>query len=691
MGDRDAVSSDPAARSASGERLAAVWFADIVGYTRLSAEDAPAALRLVEIFQQSARAAVERHHGRLVKFIGDAALAEFGSASAAVRAAAELQAGFAREVAAAELAARLRIGVHIGEVSVAADEDIYGDGVNIAARLQGAAEPGQLLVSDDVCRQLRRYPEFRFECVGEQTLRGVAVPITAYLLQPGERLQAPPQRGRGQRLRPFSALAHRRWIIAAVALVLLAGIAFAAQRYLAVRTAQATPTRLAVLPFDNLGPDQEAYFADGVTEEITDRLSSIGGLEVIANTSAKTYKQTQKPIRTIAEELGVEYLIGGSVRWNRPGGQGDSVEVTARLIRASDDTQVWKENYPVALASIVDVQSEIAERVASELDVVLLEPERRQLEARLTDDPRAYDAYLRGNSFYDRSWARADLDSAIAMYRRATELDPNFALAFAALGRAHAWAHQLRYDLTRERLNAAKVAVERAVSLDPELPEGHVAKGLYYYWGLGEYQRAIDEFEIAKRLQPSNAEAARQIGNVQRRQGLFDEAIRSYQRVVDLDPRSHIGRFNLGETQLFVRNYAPVEKILTSVNTLSPFFIEGYTQRARLALNSRGDLEGARRISAQAEERVPPPQWRPDLFEFGILMSPEPDQVLDRMRDAIGDANRWAYFDARGGHAWSTGRRERAGIYYDSARVELEKVQAREPDQAWVHAALGRA
>ncbi len=684
-----ASGSDSRVRHAS--RLSAVWFADIVGYTRLSAHDAPAALRLVDVFQTVVREALSEHEGRLVKFIGDAALAEFTSSSVAVRCADGVRLRFAEACRSQGLAAKLRIGVHVGEVTVGPDDDVYGDGVNTASRLQAAAEPGQLLVSEDVFRQLRRYPEFSFEYAGEKKLRGLASPLVAYAVEPASSLASRTAtdtlRRRLRRLR--SGRPSRRLIsVALVAALLVAG--YAVWTRLQVSSAVAE-SRVVVLPFRNLGPPEEEYFADGLTEEIIDRLSSIGRLAVIARTSAMTYRDTDKAVPQIADELGVGYLIEGTVRWGSVG-RHDSLRVTARLVRASGETQVWNADYDVALGDIFQVQADIAESVAAALDLVLLEPERRQIEARLTDNPEAYDAYLRGNVFYNRSWSRSDVDSAVVYYQRATQLDPGFALAFAALGRTHAWMYQLGHDRDHTRLDLALRAAEHAVGIDPDLPEALVALGLHQYWGLGNLEAAIGHLTRAQALQPNNAGTLRQIGNVRRRQGLFDEALESYRRSVNLDPRSHLAWFNIADTYLFMRRYDLVERVLVRVNSLAPFFVEGHVQRARLAVNSRGDIATARRIISEARQRVPASDWRLDLVEFALTYSEDPEALLADLHPAFRSANLWFYHDARATLYWIRGQQDSAGLYYDSAAAELNlQREGRADTPAWIHGAMGRA
>ena len=475
----------------------------------------------------------------------------------------------------------------------------------------------------------------------------------------------------------------------AAATLLVAVLGYSAYRYFGADTSY---TRIVVLPFNNEGDSNDAYLVDGITGELTNKLSGIASLGVIARTSAVQYRNSGKSVREIGRELQVQYLIEGSVRRELPNGHEGQIFVNTRLVRTKDETQIWTRDFTLDAANVPDVQSRIAQDVAQELNLVILGPERQRLARRATDDAKAYDFYLRGNEYYERSWSRPDVESAILMYQNAIEADPDYALAHARLAQAHAWMHQLRYDLSEDRLVAAKKAADRAVALDDDSPETHVALGLYYYWGLSEYDLAVAEFTKAKILQPSNALAFRQIGNVQRRQGRFGDAINSYRGAADLDPRSAQAWFNLGETYLFIRKYSEAAQYLDRVTALAPEFLEGYVQRARLAMNERGDLEGARRILLQAEERIAPTAWRAPMLDFArIIYHPRLDDFLGRIRPGAYGLDSATYHVMKGTMYLQLKREAAATVQFDSARRHLEVMRREQPDQAWIHGLLGVA
>ncbi|MHC4174725.1 MAG: protein kinase domain-containing protein [Planctomycetota bacterium] len=245
--------------------------------------------------------------------------------------------------------------------------------------------------------------------------------------------------------------------------------------------------RLVVLPFENLGSAEDEYFADGVTEEIMSRLSAIRTLGVISRTSAIRYKNSNKTIRQIGQELGVEYVLEGTVRWERPSEGPSRVRVTPQLIRVPDDTHLWSDRYDAVLADIFQVQSDIAEQVAQALDITLLEPERRVLASRPTENMEAYDYYLQGNNYWYRQWLgyskREVMVNSVEMYAKAVELDPNFALAWARLARVNLRSYAFwRTDPAPERLEQAQRSLDHALALDPGHPEVILAHGYYYYW-----------------------------------------------------------------------------------------------------------------------------------------------------------------------------------------------------------------
>lgn len=450
------------------------------------------------------------------------------------------------------------------------------------------------------------------------------------------------------------------------------------------------PTRLVVLPFQNQGPSSHAYFADGISEEITNRLASVSSLRVIDRRSAAQYRGSTKSSREIGDDLKVEYLIEGSVRWDGSTREHSSVRVTAQLVRVSNGVVLLPYDTTAPVNDVFTIQASIAQQVTEKLSVALLPPERRRLATQPTENIEAYRTYLQGNVAYDRSWARRDVETAIGFYEKAVELDPKFALAWAKLGKTHCWMNQLRLDLSENRLVKAKTAADRAIALDANLAEAHVALGLYWYWGRDDYDRALVELTRAAALEPSNAEAFHQIGNVRRRQGRWGDAIASYRMSADLNPWSHRAWFTLGETLLIVREYDEAATTLSRVTQLAPDFLEGYLQQARVAVSSHGDIEAARKFIMMAEERIPPADWRAPMAEWvRIINGRNVQQYVDRLRPGAYGLDSANYHVVKARFLLQMGARGAAAVQFDSARTTLEDVRDRQPGEFLPHAALG--
>ena len=299
------------------------------------------------------------------------------------------------------------------------------------------------------------------------------------------------------------------------------------------------PKHLAVLPFENLGDSADAYFADGMTDELRGKLAAVPGLEVVAGRSSNEYRRTTKSLPEIARDLGVEYVLVGKIRWEK--GQGASrVRVSPELIRVTPGaapTTKWAQPFDAALTDVFQVQADIAGKVASALDVALGAGVPQTLAARPTTSPEAHDLYLRANEYFTHQ-NRADNQIAANLYERAVALDSGFALAWANLAQAHASAYWQDWDPSPKRLALAQAAAERALALQPNLPEGHLAMGYYHYWGHRDYDRALAEFAITARSQPNNADVIEAVGYVQRRQAKWQDALASLKRGAELDPLS---------------------------------------------------------------------------------------------------------------------------------------------------------
>ncbi|MFC2144569.1 protein kinase [Acidobacteriota bacterium] len=336
----------------------------------------------------------------------------------------------------------------------------------------------------------------------------------------------------------------RRWphilavVIAAVIglLVILPPEALFERR--ADQPAQAPLSRIVVLPFENLGAAEDAYFAEGMTEEITARLASVRGIQVISRTSARQYEQTKKSIPEIGRELHVGYVLEGTVRWARTEGGASKIRITPQLIRADDDAHLWAETYDRVVEDIFDIQSEIAQKVIDELGIALGGGEKDALGARPTENLEAYQAYLRGRYWASRPhFTYENWERWMQAFQRAVELDPDFALAHAELARGHALVRYFRHDLTPERLEAAARSAQKAFDLAPGDPRVHLDLGYYRLWAYRDIEGALVEFERAGGELAGSSDVLDAMGDLYIVQGRFEDALDAFQRGFELSPR----------------------------------------------------------------------------------------------------------------------------------------------------------
>lgn len=481
---------------------------------------------------------------------------------------------------------------------------------------------------------------------------------------------------------------------ALAALVLLVTVSVLAWRRGAA-DGTALRSRVVVLPFRNVGAPGDEYFADGIGEEITSRLSGIASIGVIARTSAIQYRNSTKSVKEIGTELGVGSLIEGSVRWDRRAGDTPGVRITVRLIRVSDGTQLWATDVTVQLKDVFAVQASVAEKVVAALDQVLIAPEKARLAIRPTENMSAYDYYLRGNAYFNKSWERADVDSAIVMYQRAADMDPTFAEAWALLGRTHTWKHRLGFDATPERLALARAAIAKAHALRPDLPETLIAEGLYAYWGEWRLEDAVEKLTKARSIQPSNARAYLQLGNIRRRQGQWMEAIRLYEKAGEFDPRYHIIWFNIGGVWRQLRQFDQAEAMLARALTLQPNFLDARLDRVDLALSMNGGVATARQRFDSTAALIPPDRWRPlsGIWVGGLMRTlfPAPSERLTLIKAGSYGLDSSLAQLVRAEALMQLGATGPAASTLDSATMGLQRAYDLSPKTPWISAALGMA
>jgi non-specific serine/threonine protein kinase len=365
----------------------------------------------------------------------------------------------------------------------------------------------------------------------------------------------------------------------------------------AVSAAETETKKLVVLPFENLGAAEDEYFAAGMTEEISAKLATVADLGVISRSSAVQYDRTGKTLKEVGEDLGVGYVLEGTVRWAKNPDGTSRVRVTPQLIRVADDTQLWAETYDRTIDDIFEVQSDVAANVLQSLDLALSDGGQRAASTEVpTENLDAYNLYLRALSASERATALQRSDErlmAVKMLEQAVEMDPDFALAWATLSEEHALLFFNGEDRTEERLEQSMAAVERAFEIDPDLPQAQVALGRYYYWGPRDYEKALEQFMVAEESLPNDSDLMASIAYIIRRQGRFEEALGRQERAFELNPRDNQQSRALGTTLMQLGRFEEADQQLTKTLEMAPDDIGSGSWRAWNRWLWKGDGQAA--------------------------------------------------------------------------------------------------
>jgi serine/threonine-protein kinase len=670
-------------------KLAAIMFTDIVGYTALMGEDESKALGLLQKNRDFLKPIVEQHNGEWLKEMGDGTLSCFTSAVDAVNCAREIQLSLKDDPG-----LTLRIGIHIGDV-VFEGGDVFGDGVNVASRIEPLAEPGGICISGRVYDDIQNKPEIETVFIGEQALKHVKRPVKVYALV-GEGLPTPLTRSvktESRRHLP-ETLRRRWWIPVGVATLVAAGLALYLSGVLGGDTGSYEPrygpNSVAVLPFLNLSDSEEnEYFSDSITDEILTHLSRIAGLHVISRTSSMQYKNSDKSIQQIGEELGVAVVLEGSVLR-----AGDRVRITGQLIEAPRDRHLWADNYDRQLTDIFAVLSDVPMRIANALNATLTAEEQEDIHRTPTDSTVAYDYFLQGNALHNnfrmvrRIERKESLEKAVDMYEQAVAVDPLFLLAHVKLTEAHLdfyWPGYGPLDRTETRLALARKSLEKARAIDPDHPQTHYAAGLYHYRGFRDYEAAMKELAIAREHQPNNSDLLFNLAAVQRRWGLWEEAAKNMRKSVELDPMNPVKSKGLAKnTYLPMRNWTEAKRFINRALLLSPEWSSAHSDRITIILRATGDVEEAR--SALNESRSVLGTNALQGWEFRLnLYSRNIEKAFELERIAKG------YFFNKAWLANTLGMTELALSYYDSLRIQREQELVTSPNSSSLHSSLGLA
>jgi adenylate cyclase len=564
-------------------RLTAILAADVAGYSRLMGVDEEGTHeRLKAHLRELVDPKISEHRGRIVKNTGDGLLAEFPSVVDAVRCAVEVQRGMVHREpdVREEQRIRFRIGINLGDVIVE-EQDIFGDGVNIAARIEGLAAPGGICVSRVVRDQVRDKIDYVFEDLGEQTVKNIGRPVRVYALRPE-----------------------------AVADLLASSLPTAAS---ISPPAVAPRMSIVVLPFTNLSSDPEQqYFADGITEDLTTDLSRIDGSFVISRNTAFTYRNKPVDTKQIGRELGVRYVLEGSVRRSD-----DHIRINAQLIDAETDAHLWAERFDRDTSNLFALQDEITSRIAVALNLELVGAEA----ARPTEHPDALDYILRGRAANAKPPSRDKYSEAIALFERALALDPQSVEAQSLLTSAFAsrvidnMSDSVAADIAR-----AEGLVRQALAASPRSPYAHLVRGQVLR-AQGRYEEAIPEYETVIALNRNSVNGYAHLGWCKFLTGSIEEAIPLQEQAIRLSPRDpglgiwcfrigfvHLVRSRIDESILWLEKARSAAPGLPVIHALlaSAYALKGETERAAGKLAEARRLSGDDRFSSIARLKTVP-------------------------------------------------------------------------------------
>ena len=668
-----------------------VLFIDLVGYSKLLIEEQKERLRqLTDIVLATAQVREATNEQLIRLATGDGMALVF-------RNSAEEPALCALEITQAlkthpEIA--VRMGIHSGPVSEVTDvsgrTNITGGGINMAQRVMDCGDAGHILLSKHVANDLQEHRQWSSclhdlgECEVKHGMRMSIVNLHA------------DQVGNPQLPKKFQALkkhrARMRSTGAAAALlalaVVVAGIVMFSRNR--VRSPLAAPEKsIAVLPFENLSSEKEnAYFADGIQDEILTRLSKIADLKVISRTSTQHYKSAPENLPEIAKQLGVAHILEGSVQKS-----GDAVRVNVQLIKAANDSHLWADTFDRKLTDIFSVESEVAKAIAEQLRAKLTGQEEQAIAAKPTSNQEAYDAYLRGLALEPRGWYSAEAKETLRRsYAEAVRLDPKFVAAWARLARIDSLMVFLGTDATQERRDAARHALDTAIKLQSDSTDTLLAQGYYDYWVLRDYPKAKDLFAQVRNRLPNSGEVPSALALVARRQGLWDESLNYSDQALTFDPRNPQLLADRAWTYAIIRRFDDALKTSDRLLKISPTDPDATAYRAAI-FHAQGKLDEAQQLLSGLH-----PDFANDSVTVILiqhwLFNRDYSKLIETLQPALTDlgitaTGRALYREAIGFAQLRSGDKAAANQTLLQARSDLELLKQRDANNPELAAHLG--
>lgn len=526
-------------------QLAAIMFTDIVGYSTLMSKDELSAMQVLALNRKIQYKALERFNGRFIKELGDGTLSIFQSSWDAVRCAAMIQSGMHSDPT-----FDLRIGIHIGDI-VVADNDVFGDGVNIAARIQSVAEPGGIWISERVFEDIKNKPGMKAAFIGERALKNIDQPVRIYVVD-DEWIRKPDE-----------------WMDDQGEFI------FGQRATGAGQDEKEQATSIAVMPFTDLSPEKDqAYFCDGMAEEMINALAQIEGLRVVARTSAFSFRGRVQDIREIGRILNVDKVVEGSVRKS-----GTRLRIAVQLINVKDGYHIWSSQFDREMQDIFVIQDEISLIIADRLRVKFSKADREKILKRHTDDPEAYDLYLKGRYHWYRRYEGGFL-KGLEFFQQAIEKDPLYALAYIGVADSYASMGLFSYYVPGDTYAKARAAVKKAIEIEPDMAEANASMGwirMSYDW---DWEGAENEFLQVIRSKPDYTPARIWYGMLLSIKGRFAESLVQMKKAVELEPLEPLTNTMVGWTYYMSRHYEQSIAVLGDVIRTDPHFPISYWLQA---------------------------------------------------------------------------------------------------------------
>ena len=595
-------------------KLTAILSADVIGYSRLMRDDEDATVRDLAAHRVLATVIIQQHDGRVVDSPGDNILAEFASVVDAVNGAIKIQQEIKKRNSNTPHDRRMefRIGINLGDV-IGEDDRIYGDGVNIAARVEGLAAGGGIAISGTVYEHIKDKLALGYHYLGEQNVKNIPEPVRVYRL-----LIDPEDSGKMiDAQKPYTG--KWRWAItASIAIILLVAGALSIwifflrfEKEVASVAGVALPLpdkpSIAILPFQNLSGDPEQdYFSDGLTEDLITDLSKISGLFVISRNSSFAYKGKTIKIAEVGREFGVQYILEGSVRK-----AGDRVRITAQLIDTTTEGHLWAHRYDRELKDIFKLQDDVTQKIIAALTVKLTEDEQKRLLHRYTDSMDAYDLYLKGLEYLNRVTKESNIQ-ARQVLNKAIDLDPDFAAAYALLGWVHSREWTQGWSPGPQPLDRAFELAQKAIALDESLPAGYTILGEIYLHKK-QHARAIAAQEKAIALSPNDAEGIASLAGILTWAGRPQETVALIKKAMRLNPMYPTEYlWNLGHAYYLMGRYEEAIEVLGRARDRNPDYIpvQAYLAASYIELGREEDARTPAAEFKRLSPRIPLTEWR---------------------------------------------------------------------------------